>query len=171
MTPPNTIVLIVLGAAALFFGRRLFWLFAAIVGFAVGWWLAGLFFSDLGVLQLIIGVIVGLILAILTRWLGKWAIRIVAGLAGFVMLPLLLGNLGMLGGINELIWSLLGALLGFVLAMFMADWALIILSALLGVGLIMNGVEQLIPISQVLHLISSFALIIVGVLFQSRQKP
>ena len=87
------------------------------------------------------------------------------------MLPLLLGNLGMLGGINELIWSLLGAVLGFVLAMFMADWALIILSALLGAGLIMSGAEQLIPISQVLHLISSFALIIVGVLFQSRQKP
>jgi len=173
MTPLDTIVLIVLGAVALFFGRRLFWLFAAIVGFAVGWWLVGLFFRDLGVLQLIIGVIVGLILAGLTRWLGKWAIRIVAGLAGFVMLPLLLGNLGMLGGISELIWSVLGFVLGFVLAMLMADWALIILSALLGAGLIMSGADQLVPvpISQVLHLIISFALIIVGVLFQSRQKP
>jgi hypothetical protein len=169
----NAVVLIVLGAAALFFGLRLFWLFAAVVGFAVGWWLVGLFFQTPDILQLIIGIIVGLILASLTRWLGKWAIRIVVGLAGFVMLPLLLKNLGMLGGLSEMIWSLLGFALGFVLAVFMADWAVIILSALLGAGLIMSGVDKLVtvPISQVLHLISSFALIIVGVLFQSRRKP
>ena len=169
----NAIVPIALGLAALFFGLRLFWLFAAVVGFAVGWWLVGLFFKDLGILQVIIGVIVGLILAGLTRVLGKWAIRIVAGLAGFVMLPLLLGNLGMLGGISELIWSLLGFALGFVLAVFMADWAVIILSALLGAGLIMSGVDLLFKaqISQVLHLIISFALIIVGIMFQSRRKP
>ena len=79
-------------------------MFAAVVGFALGWWLVGLFFKDVGVLQVVIGVIVGLILAVLTRWLGKWAIRIVAALAGFVMLPVLLGNLGMLGGLSELIW-------------------------------------------------------------------
>jgi hypothetical protein len=173
----NAVVLIVLGAAALFFGLRLFWLFAAVVGFAVGWWLVGLFFKDLGVLQVIIGIIVGLILAGLTRWLGSWAIRIVAGLAGFVMLPLLLGNLGMLGGLSELIWSLLGFALGFVLAVFMADWAVIILSALLGAGLMMSGVDELMralklaPLSQVLHLIIGFVLVIVGLLFQSRRKP
>ena len=169
----NALVPIALGVAALFFGLRLFWLFAAVVGFAVGWWLVGLFFKDLGILQVIIGVIVGLILAGLTRALGKWAIRIVAGLAGFVMLPLLLSNLGMLGGISELIWSLVGFALGFVLAVFMADWAVIILSALLGAGLIMSGLDLLFKaqLSQVLHLIISFALIIVGMLFQSRRKP
>jgi hypothetical protein len=169
----NAIVPIALGAAALFFGLRLFWLFAAVVGFAVGWWLVGLFFKDLGILQVIIGIIVGLILAGLTRALGKWAIRIVAGLAGFVMLPLLLSNLNMLGGISELIWSLIGFALGFVLAVFMADWAVIILSALLGAGLIMSGLDLLFKaqLSEVLHLIISFALVIVGILFQSRRRP
>ncbi len=169
----NAVLPIALGVAALFFGLRLFWLFAAVVGFAVGWWLVGLFFKDLGVLQVIIGIIVGLILAGLTRALGKWAIRIVAGLAGFVMLPLLLGNLGMLGGLNELLWSLLGFALGFVLAVFMADWAVIILSALLGAGLIMSGLDLLFKaqLSQVLHLILSFVLVIVGIMFQSRRKP
>jgi hypothetical protein len=173
----NAVVLIVLGAAALFFGLRLFWLFAAIVGFAVGWWLAGLFFRDPGVLQVVIGIIVGLILAGLTRWLGKWAIRIVAALAGFVMLPLLLGNLGMLGGLSEWIWAILGAVLGFVLAVFMADWTVIILSALLGAGLLMSGIDELLrvfqmaPLSQVLHMLGSFVLVIAGVLFQARRKP
>ena len=59
----------------------------------------------------------------------------------------------------------------------MADWAVIILSALLGAGLLMSGVDELLrvfntaPLSQVLHLIGSFALVIVGVIFQSRRKP
>ncbi len=168
MPPLTAIIPIVLGAVALLLGRRLFWLFAAIVGFAIGWWLVGLFFHGSSTLQLILGVSGGLFLAIMTRGLGQWAIRIVAGLAGFVMLPVLLGDLGMLGGIHELIWSMLGAVLGFVFALFMADSALIILSALLGAGLIMSGAQQLVPISQVLHLIGGFVLIIIGVMFQAR---
>jgi hypothetical protein len=173
----NAVFLIVLGAAALFLGLRLFWLFAAVVGFAVGWWLVGLFFREPGVLQVIVGLIVGLILAGLTRFLGKWAIRLVAALAGFVMLPMLLGSLGMMGGLSEWIWGVLGALLGFVLAVFMADWAVIILSALLGAGLMMSGVDELLlalrvaPMSEVLHLLISVVLIIAGVAFQSRRKP
>jgi hypothetical protein len=173
----NAVVLIVLGAAALFFGLRLFWLFAAVVGFAVGWWLVGLFFSDPGVLQLVIGIIVGLILAGLTRWLGKWAIRLVVALAGFAMLPMLLGNLGMLGGISEWIWALVGAAVGFLLAVFMADWAVIILSVLLGTNLLLSGVDELLlalkvaPLSEVLYLLFSVVLIVAGVAFQSRRKP
>jgi hypothetical protein len=172
----NAIVLILLGAAALFFGLRLFWLFAAVVGFAVGWWLVGLIFQP-GIVQLIVGVIAGLILAGLTRFLGKWAIRIVAALAGFVMLPMLLGNLGMLGGLSQWIWALLGALLGFVLALFMADWAVIILSVLLGTSVLLSGVNELLralkvaPLSDVLYLILSFVLVIAGALFQARRKP
>jgi hypothetical protein len=172
----NAVVLIVLGVAALFFGLRLFWLFAAVVGFAVGWWLVGLIFQP-GIAQLIVGVIAGLILAGLARFLGKWAIRIVAALAGFVMLPMLLGNLGMLGGLSEWIWALLGALAGFLLALFMADWAVIILSVLLGTSILLNGVDELLlalrvaPLSEVLHLILSFVLVIAGALFQSRRKP
>jgi hypothetical protein len=173
----NAVVLILLGVAALFFGLRLFWLFAAVVGFAVGWWLVGLLFREPGVLQVIIGLIVGVILAGLTRWLGKWAIRLVAALAGFVMLPMLLGNLGLLGGLSEWIWALLGALLGFVLAMFMADWAVIILSVLLGASILLSGVDELLravkvaPLSEVMYLILSFVLVIAGALFQARRKP
>jgi hypothetical protein len=172
----NAVVLIVLGVAALFFGLRLFWLFAAVVGFAVGWWLVGLILQP-GWLQLFAGVLVGGILAILTRWLGKWAMRLVAALAGFVLLPLLLGNLGMLGGLSELIWAGLGAALGFVMAVFMADWTVIFLSALLGAGLIMSGADEVLrafrqpPLSEVLHLLASFALLVAGVVFQSRRKP
>lgn len=172
----NALLLIGLGAAALLFGLRLFWLFAAVVGFAVGWWLVGLILQP-GWLQLIVGALVGGILAILTRWLGKWAIRIVAALAGFVLLPMLLGNLGMLGGISEFIWAVVGAVAGFVLAVFMADWTVIVLSVLLGAGMIMSGADEVLrafrqpPLSEVLHLLIGFALIVAGILFQSRRKP
>ena len=171
----NAFVLILLGAAALFFGLRLFWLFAAVVGFAVGWWLVGLIFQP-GFVQLIVGIVVGLILAGLTRFLGKWALRIVAVLAGAAILPTLLGNLGMLGGISELIWAVLGAVIGFVLAVFMADWAVIILSVFLGVALLLSGVDELLrafrmaPLGEVLHLLLSFALIVAGMVFQARRR-
>lgn len=170
MTPLlEALVLIVLGLLSLFLGKRLFWLFAGIVGFALGWWLTGLFLPD-GLIRLLVGVIVGLILGGLSRFLGKWAIRIVAGIAGFVILPMLLGNLGMLGGISEFLWAVVGAVLGFVCALFLADWTLIFLSAILGAGLILNGTQIFLPLGSNVRMIAGFILIAVGVVVQSRQK-
>ena len=150
-------------------GKRLFWLFAGIVGFALGWWLMGFINQD--VLRLIIGIIVGLVLAGLSRFLGKWAIRIVAAIAGFVILPMLLGNLGMLGGISEFLWAVVGAILGLVSAMFLADWTLIFLSSILGAGLILNGAQVFVALAEGVRIIIGFILVAVGVIVQSRQKP
>jgi len=161
--------LIVLGLLSLLLGKRLFWLFAGIVGFALGWWLTGLLLPD-GLVRLLAGVVVGVILGVLARFLGKWAIRIVAAIAGFVILPMLLGNLGMLGGISEFLWAVIGAILGFVLAMFLTDWTLIFLSSILGAGLILNGAQVFVPLSDAIRLIAGFILIAAGVVFQSRQK-
>jgi hypothetical protein len=165
----EAVVLIVLGLLALLLGRRLFWLFAAIVGFALGWWLTGLLLPD-GWVRLLAGVAVGVILGVLTRFLGKWAIRIVAAIAGFVILPVLLGSLGMLSGIPEFFWAVIGAILGFVFAVFLADWTLIFLSSILGAGLILAGAKVVAPLSEAISLIAGFILIVLGVVFQSRQK-
>jgi hypothetical protein len=162
-------VLVVLGLLSLLLGRRLFWLFAGIVGFALGWWLTGLLLPD-GWVRLLAGVTVGVILGVLARFLGKWAIRIVAAIAGFVILPMLFGSLGMLGGISEFFWAVTGAILGFVSAVFLADWTLIFLSSILGAGLILAGAQVIAPLSQALRLIAGFSLIALGVVFQSRQK-
>ena len=162
-------VLMVVGLLSLLLGKRLFWLFAGIVGFALGWWLTGLLLPD-GWVRLLAGVVVGVILGVLARFLGKWAIRIVAAIAGFVILPMLLGNLGMLGGISELFWAVIGAILGLVLAMFLTDWTLIFLSSILGAGLILTGAQIFAPLSQAISLLAGFVLIALGVVFQSRQK-
>jgi hypothetical protein len=164
----TAVILIVLGLLALLFGKRLFWLFAGIVGFALGWWLMGFINQDL--LRVVVGIIVGLILAGLSRFLGKWAIRIVSALAGFVILPMLLGNLGMLGGISEFLWAVLGAILGFVFAVVLTDWTLIFLSSILGAGLILNGVQAFISLGNAIRLMVGFILIAAGVIVQSRQK-
>ena len=165
-------VLIVLGLFSLLLGKRLFWLFAAIVGFAVGWWLTGLLLPSTTdpILRVIIGIIAGLILGGLSRFLGKWAIRIVAAIAGFVILPLLLSNLRMMGGLPESVWAVIGAILGFVFALFLADWTLIFLSSILGAGLILNGAQVFVTLSEAIRLIAGVILVIVGVVVQSRQK-
>jgi len=170
MTPLlEAVVLIVVGLLSLLLGKRLFWLFAGIVGFALGWWLMGFINQD--VWRLIIGIIVGLVLAGLSRFLGKWAIRIVAAIAGFVILPMLLGNLGMLGGISEFLWAVVGAILGLVSALFLADWTLIFLSSILGAGLILNGAQVFVALAEAVRIIIGFILVAVGVIVQSRQKP
>jgi hypothetical protein len=162
-------VLIVVGLLSLLLGKRLFWLFAGIVGFALGWWLTGLLLPD-GWVRLLAGVAAGVILGVLSRFLGKWAIRIVAAIAGFVILPMLLGSVGMLGGISEFLWAVVGAALGFMLALFLADWTLIFLSSILGAGLILTGAQVVAPLSEAISLLAGFVLIALGVVFQSRQK-
>jgi len=162
-------VLIALGLFSLLLGKRLFWLFAGIVGFALGWWLTGLLLPD-GWVRVLVGVLVGVILGVLARFLGKWAIRIVAAIAGLVILPMLLGSLGMQGGISELFWAVTGAILGFVCAIFLADWTLIFLSSILGAGLVLTGAQVIAPLSEAIRLIAGFILIALGVVFQSRQR-
>ncbi len=168
----EAVVLIVLGLFSLLLGKRLFWLFAGIVGFALGWWLANVLLpaSTDPLVRVIIGAIVGLILAGLSRFLGKWAIRIVAAIAGFAILPMLLGSLGMLGGISHFLWAVIGAVLGFVFALFLADWTLIFLSSILGAGFILNGAQVFLPMGEAIRTLVGFILIAVGVIVQSRQK-
>jgi len=173
MTPLlEAAILIVLGLLSLLLGKRLFWLFAGIVGFALGWWLTGLLLPPTTdrLLFVIIGIIAGLILGGLARFLGKWAIRIVAAIAGFVILPMLLGSLGMLGGLSEFLWAVIGAVLGFVLALLLADWTLIFLSSILGAGLILNGAQLFLPLGEAARMIVGFILVAVGVVVQSRSK-
>ncbi len=168
------LILIVVGALALLLGKRLFWLFAGIVGFAVGWWLTGLLLpkSTDPLIHIIIGVIAGLILAGLSRFLGTWAIRLVAAVAGFVILPLVLSNLGMMSGTPEPVWAIIGAVLGLIFAWIAAGWALIVISSILGAALIVEGMGTLMsaPLSEAVQLIIGVVLMVFGIIVQSRQK-
>ncbi len=171
MTPQlEALILIILGLLALLLGKRMFWMFAGIVGFALGWWLASRLLPPTTeiLLRVLAGVIAGIIVSGLSRFLGGWAIRIVAAIAGLVILPMLLSSLKMLGGLPEMLWAVIGAALGFVFALFATNWTLILLSSVLGAGLILSGAQVFLSLSEGVRMIVGFILIIVGAVVQSR---
>src|SRR5258708_9794577 len=78
-----TIVGVLIGIAILFFGRRLFWLCVAAVGFAVGVGIAPLHINEpSSLLALLIALAFGVIGALLALFLQKVAIAVLGFLAG-----------------------------------------------------------------------------------------
>lgn len=128
---------IILGLALLAFGRKLFWLVVAGVGFAVGYYLASQLLPDQASwLAVVIAVLVGIAGALL----AVFAQNIGLGLAGFIgggFLALRLAQIFSLTG-GSLSWGafVLGGILGLLLVVLLFDWALIVLSSLLGAFLV-----------------------------------
>src|SRR4051794_2763818 len=83
MNLPVPILSVLIGAIILFFGRRLFWLCVAAVGFAAGMEVAPhLMHEPTQVLQLSVALVFGFIGALLAIFLQKIAIAIAGFLAG-----------------------------------------------------------------------------------------
>ena len=161
---PLPMISALVGVALLLFGRRLFWLFVAALGFAIGLELAShlsqnppLWFSLL--LSLGLG-LAGTLLALL---LQKLAVAIAGFLAGgsigVALVAAFLADSGHYSAITFVIGGIIGALLLVVLF----DWALIIFSAIEGARLIAGGVH--LPSTGTTILI--VALAIVGIIVQS----
>ena len=133
-----TIINALLGAALLFFGRKVFWLFVAGAGFMVGMDFAARILNGPEWLSIAAGVAVGILAALLAVFVQRFAI----GLAGFLgggylamqVLPFL--NLDY----SWIPWAafILGGIIGVILVSAFFDWALIILSSLAG-ALLLTG--------------------------------
>jgi hypothetical protein len=134
----NTINLL-LGAVLLVAGRKLFWLFVGIIGFVTGMQVAARFWNGPEWTAIVIGIIVGIIFALLAVFIEALAI----GVAGFLAGGFILTTFTNLLGINDglLFWVLyaIGGIIGILLVMLLFDWALIILSALAGASLIVQS--------------------------------
>jgi hypothetical protein len=130
---------LLLGAALLVAGRKLFWLFVGVIGFVTGMQLAARFWNGPEWTAILIGIIVGIIFAVLAVFIEALAI----GVAGFLAGGFILTTFTSMLGLNEgfLFWILyaIGGLIGFLLVMLLFDWALIILSALAGASLIVQS--------------------------------
>lgn len=132
------IITLLAGLAILFFGRRLFWLFVAVVGFVVGFELASDFLAGQSEwLILLIALLVGLAGAAIAVFLQYLALGIAGFLAGGYLV-LVLWRAIELGGPQWLMWlvALVGAIIGSVLVVAMFDWALVILTSLVGAAMI-----------------------------------
>ena len=157
------IIGVLIGVAILFFGRKLFWLFVAAIGFAVGIEIANYFMRDPPLwLTLLAALGLGILGALLAILLQKFAIAVAGFIAGGRLASALLAaffvDYSHYRGITFVIGGIIGALL--LLALF--DWALILLSSVEGAHLIGKGIE----LPQAGAVILFVALVILGVLVQ-----
>src|SRR5437764_3325581 len=137
MNLPIPILSVLIGAVILFFGRKLFWLCVAAVGFAAGVEFAPhLMHEPTPVLQLSIAIVFGLVGALLALFLQKIAIAIAGFLAGGKLAMALVVAFLAEGARYPGITFIVGGIIGAILLLSLFDWALIVMSAVVGAYLI-----------------------------------
>jgi hypothetical protein len=154
---------VIVGVAILFFGRKLFWLFVAALGFAVGIEIATYFMRDPPLwMLLVIALGLGVLGALLAIMVQKLAIAVAGFIAGGRLASALVAaffvDYSQYRGITFVIGGILGALL--LLALF--DWVLILLSSAEGAHLISNGIV----LPQTGATILCCVLVVIGVVVQ-----
>ncbi|HEY2125326.1 MAG TPA: DUF4203 domain-containing protein [Chthoniobacterales bacterium] len=153
-----------IGVIILFFGRRMFWLCVAAIGFAAGVELAPhLVQEPTPLLALSIAIVLGFLGALLAIFVQKLAIG-VAGFVGGGELALAIAaaffpHSAQAGWVIFVIGGIVGALL--LLMLF--DWALIFLSAAVGAHLIQGAIVLPASGSAILFVV----LVLLGVLVQA----
>ena len=118
---------VLLGIALLVAGRRLFWLFVGTLGFIAGLQLAALVPNLSEGTVLVIGLIVGVVFALLAVFLQRLAVGVAGFLAGGFIFTTLAARLG-LESLSTWVIYLIGGLIGIALVMLLFDWALIVFS-------------------------------------------
>src|SRR5437764_5497244 len=137
MNLPIPILSVLIGAVILFFGRKLFWLCVAAVGFAAGVEFAPhLMHEPTPVLQLSVGIVFGFVGALLAMFLQKIAIAIAGFLAGGKLAMALVAAFFAEGARYPGVVFVVGGIVGMILLLSLFDWALIVMSSAVGAYLI-----------------------------------
>jgi len=152
----------ILGGALLVAGRKLFWLFIGVLGFITGVQLTTNFINGPEWLTIIIGLIVGLIFAMLAIFLQTIAIWVAGFLSGGYVLSALAGMLGMEGGRLAWVVYIIGGIIGIALVSFLFDWAVITLSSFAGASLVVESMFSNQGSAQLIFI----ALFIIGIIIQ-----
>jgi hypothetical protein len=160
-----SIVEILVGFGMLLFGRKLFWVFVAGVGFiTAATWASRAFARESDFIILLIALVAGFIgalIAMFIRWLAIW-------LAGFLGGGYLVFSLLTLFGIDpggaSWIFYVVGGVIGAILFAVFFDWTLIILSSLSGAVIL----TQSLAIPRSFSIISIVIFVIVGIIVQGR---
>ena len=141
MNLPIPILSVLIGAVILFFGRKLFWLCVAAVGFAAGVEVAPhLIHEPSVVLQLSVAVVFGFIGALLALFLQKVAIAVAGFLAGGKLALALVVAFFVHGANYPGVTFIIGGIIGAILLLSLFDWTLIVLSAVVGAYLIQHTI-------------------------------
>jgi hypothetical protein len=141
MNLPIPILSVLIGAVVLFFGRKLFWLCVAAVGFAAGMEVAPqLIHEPSPVLQLTVALFLGFIGAFLALLLQKVAIAVAGFLAGGKLAMALVTAFIAEGARYPGITFIIGGIIGAILLLSVFNWALIVMSAVVGAYLISHTI-------------------------------
>ncbi len=159
-----TVVNLILGAGLLLAGRKLFWLFVAAVGFLAGAQLALRSCDGSEWTALVVGLVLGLIFAVLALFFKSLAIGVAGFIGGGTALLSLAGVVGMGSGILAWVAFFVGGILGIILLTWLVDWALILLSSI-GGGLI---IVRSLGMPDMVGFIALIVLSIVGIAIQAR---
>lgn len=159
-----TILNALLGAALLFFGRKVFWLFVAVAGFSVGMNFAARTFNGPDWLNISIGIAVGVVAALLAVFVQRFAIGLAGFLGGGLLALQILPFLNL--DLNWIPWAafILGGILGVILVNAFFDWALIILSSGAGASMLTGALD----LNEVAGVLLFILLAIIGITFQAR---
>jgi hypothetical protein len=150
---------LILGGSLLIAGRKLFWLFVGAAGFITGIQFTSRFWQGNEGLSIIVGLVAGIVFALLAIFLQGVAI----GIAGFLSGAFVLSALAVMLGMNtNLIVYIIGGVIGVVLVSYLFDWAVITLSSLAGASLITELFSQQRGIGGLIFII----LFIAGVVIQ-----
>ncbi len=157
---------IVVGGILLIYGRRLYWLALGGVGFAIGLFLAERYLAFSSMVELGVAFLAGVLGAVVAVVAQKIAVT----LGGFFLGAYLAYMLAQpwAAELEYQIWwvAVLGAVLGVCFAAFLFDAALIVVSSLVGAGLVVRAIE-LEPLHQTW---AYLGLMIFGVMLQSRER-
>ncbi len=166
VTPMNSSVPIIsalIGVVILLFGRRIFWLCVAAVGFAAGFEIAPQIVHEPSMLlMLTLAVVLGFIGALLALFLQKIAIAIAGFLAGGKLAVAVAATFLVQPAQYYWITFLIGGIVGALLLLVLFDWALIALSSVVGAYLVLNSISLPPSGTSILFI----ALVAIGVIVQ-----
>ena len=153
-----------IGIVILLFGRKLFWLCVAAVGFAAGVEIAPhLVNQPSPLLALTVALVLGLIGALLALFLQKIAIAVLGFLAGGKLAGAIAAAFFVQYAQYSTVIFLAGGIIGAILLLVLFDWALIVVSSLIGAHLIQSTI--MLPASG--STIVFIALTVIGILIQA----
>jgi len=125
----------------LFFGRKLFWLCVAAVGFAAGLQIAPLLVNEASsVLALVIAVVFGILGALLAVFIQKIAIAVLGFLAGGKLATAIAAAFVVQHAQYSAIIFVIGGIIGAILLLAVFGWALIVVSSFIGAYLIQSAI-------------------------------
>jgi hypothetical protein len=159
---------ILVGFVLLVFGRRLYWVFVAGIGFVTGLWLAPRLLPEQPEwLILVAALALALAGALLALVAQTVMIALVGFLAGGATGVLVLHMLGADSGVLTWLVYLAGGVVGVVLVLALFEWGLIALSSLAGSSLMISGVSESIPLTSRTALVAVIAVAVIGVIVQA----